>query len=634
MAASIGHTFSPSCMLYQASNEFTRRASIASTDPPKISAQYFYCSALPIDDPLSPVPPPSSNPANKSSKVPPRPFSVHDSIALEDAWLKLQKPVRSKKDAPGSKLNTTNVSPKNQEHIAQMVRDAHEKQVLEPGTTNSQGFEALDATPENTNDMINRAIGNPTHPAGLGREHRLASPDLTLCDDPWHIPFDETMPVSSEEIGNDEFESGIVKKKRSWSPFRRRDELKKPKERDDAVPTGSPSPGKQNGGEVNFSSSLSGRDTSGTPFLRIPSRGRGSRSRPRSRSPDPPHSTAELRQADGSQSPEDYHPKKSSSLRPTFPRSSSTHSSDDEDGSRLDNGSRRHSSRRKQPKIQVPEEAYVAVGMLRLHVVHMPSLKMGPIYWDPVHDVSSVIRGTWFFKDSMMPVESDLANRIEEGYEYIRPWTPAYIEELDSCMKVGPEAELKLIHKLGSDGPTADQTRPATGKSRRSLLGTATTELGPEGQRRQQAMVVAEMTENKAAGVLDGFTSSHKELADASIIYANDRDAQILRISQIPSVSRGRKPLGNIRKGKAVGIPVVRGFDMKAWQKLHPPTKEAAAVVQAKKVAQEIKKAGTISPVEPMSCVACESADERPKPTDLVLVIHGWVTTVSIRALV
>lgn len=230
-----------------------------------------------------------------------------------------------------------------------------------------------------------------------------------------------------------------------------------------------------------------------------------------------------------------------------------------------------------------------------------------------------------------MPIESDLANRIEEGYEYIRPWTPAYAEELDSCMEVGPEAELKLTHKLWPDTPPVDQTRPATGKSGRSLLETATTELGPEEQRLQQAIVVAEMTENKAAGVLDGFTSSHKELADASIIYANGRDAQILRTRQIPSVSRGRKPLGSIRKGKAVGIPVVRGFDMKAWEKQHPPTKKAAAVVQAKKVAQEIKKAGTISPMQPMSCIACESADERPKPTDLVLVIHGWVPTVSMR---
>lgn len=225
-----------------------------------------------------------------------------------------------------------------------------------------------------------------------------------------------------------------------------------------------------------------------------------------------------------------------------------------------------------------------------------------------------------------MPIESELANRIEEGYEYIRPWTPEYVEELNSCMEVGPEAELKVLHKLWQDPSLADPSRPNTGESSRSLLTTATTELGSKEQRLQQAMVVAEMTENKAAGVLDGFTSSHKELADASIIYANGRDAQILRANQIPSVSRGRKPLGNIRKGKAVGIRVVRGFDMKAWEILHPPTKKAAAVVQAKKMAQEIKKAGTISPVEPISCIACESADERPKPTDLVLVIHGWVS--------
>lgn len=370
MAASIGHTFSPSCMLHQASNEFTRRASTATTDPPKISAQYFYCSDLPIDDPLSPVPPPSNNPANKSSRVPPRPFSVHDNIALEDVWLKLQKPVRSKKDVPGSKLNTTNVTPRKQEHIAQIIKDAHEKQTLEPGKTNSQGFEALEAMPENRNDMINRAIGNSTHPAGLGKEHRPASPDLTLCDDPEHVPFDETMPVSAEEIGNDEFESGIVRKKRSWSPFRRRDKLEKPRERDDAVPNEPSSPGTQNAGEVISSSSFPGRDTSGTPFLRIPSRIR--RSRSRQRSPE----ALNLGQTDGAQSPDNHYPKKSSPLRPTFQRSSSSHSSDDENGSSLDTASGTRSWSRKQPKFQVPEEARVAVGMLRLHVVHMPSLKV------------------------------------------------------------------------------------------------------------------------------------------------------------------------------------------------------------------------------------------------------------------
>ena len=377
MAPSAGHTFTSTCMLHQASNEFTRRASVASTDAPKISAQYFYCSALPIDDPLSPVPPPSSNPANKSSKVPPRPFSVHDNIALEQAWLKLQKPVRSKKDAPDSKFNTTNVSPRNQEHIAHIIRDAHEKQIPAPGKTNSQGFEALEIMPENRSDMISKAIGIAPHPPGLGKEHRLVSSDLTLCDDPEHIPFDDAMPISSEEIGNDEFESGIVKKRRSWSPFHRRERVEKPKEREDTVPTESSAFGTQNAGEVNLGSSLSGQDTSGTPFLRIPSRIRRSRSRQRSCVPESAQPVTELGQADGAQSPGDYHPKTSSPLRPAFHTSSSSDSNDEEGGSRLGTGPRRHSLRPKKPKFQEPKVASVAVGMLRLHMVHMPNLKVG-----------------------------------------------------------------------------------------------------------------------------------------------------------------------------------------------------------------------------------------------------------------
>lgn len=378
MAASIGHTYTSSCMLHQASNEFTRRASVASNDPPPISVQYFYSSNLPIDDPLSPVPPPSSNPANKSSKVPPRPFSVHDNIALEDAWLKLHKPVRSKTDASGSGSNTSIVSPRNTGHKEQITRDTHEKQLLEPVKTNSQGFEALEPMPENRNDMINKLIGNTTHPAGLGKEHRPASPDLTLCDDPEHIPFDETMPISSEELDNEDFESGIVKRKRSWSPFRRREKVEKPKERDGAVQREPPSSGTPKAGEVNFSSSLPGRDTSGTPFLRIPSRIRRPRSRQRSRSLDSPQSAAELGQADGVQSPGDYHPKSSSPLRSAFQRSSSSLSSDGgEGGSSLGSDSRRHSLRPRQPKIQVRQDVHVAVGMLRLHVVEMPRLRVG-----------------------------------------------------------------------------------------------------------------------------------------------------------------------------------------------------------------------------------------------------------------
>lgn len=369
--ASTGHTYGPSCLLQTASNAFIRRASEASVDPPKIAAQFFYCNTQPIDDPLSPVPPPSNNPAAKASKVPPRPFSVHDNLALEAAWLKLQKAVPSKKEAPGSKFNTSNVSKKNQEHINDIIKHAHEKEVPDPGKTNSAGFEAIDMKPESRSDAIGVAIGNPTTAPGLGKEHRAADQDLTLCDDPKYIPFDETMPVSSEEIGNDEFESGIVKKRRSWSPFGRKEKSIKPKDTREGDDNQTPSP-KAN--VVSLGSSPLERDTSGTPFLRIPSRMR--RSRSPSRSPElKPES--DFAQGDGAQGGENYRPKHSSPLRPMLGRSSSSESGD-EDGlvASSRSGSLRRKEKKSKRKTQQLREEQVAVGLARLHVVRMPSLKV------------------------------------------------------------------------------------------------------------------------------------------------------------------------------------------------------------------------------------------------------------------
>ena len=370
----MGHTFSPTCMLHQASNEFTRRASVASTDPPPISVQYFYCSNLPIDDPLAAIPPISSNPTNSVAKNRPKPFSVHDNIALEDSWLRLQERVRSKNNAPGAKISGPGASPISHEQILRVIKDSQEKEMREAGQTNSRGFEALEPMPETRSDMIGKAVGNPQHPPGLGTEHRPSSPDMTLSDEPKYIPFDDTMPVTSEEIENDEFESGTVKKKRSWSPFRHREKVEKSNERGGTGQPTPPSPVTPNAGDVNLSSSVPGRDTSGTPFLRIASRLR----RSRSRSPESLPSAPALGQADGIQSPQDYQPKTSSPLRPVLHRSSSSHSFEDEDaGPTLGTSSRRHSMRPKSPMVQVPKETSVAVGMFRIHVVRMPSMKVG-----------------------------------------------------------------------------------------------------------------------------------------------------------------------------------------------------------------------------------------------------------------
>lgn len=249
---------------------------------------------------------------------------------------------------------------------------------------------------------------------------------------------------------------------------------------------------------------------------------------------------------------------------------------------------------------------------------------MGPIYWDPIHDVCSVVRGTWFYKDTMMPVETVVANQIEEGYEYMKPWTSTYVDELNSCLEIGAEAELKVAYRLWPVEDSSSDVRPETAKAKMSLLQTATRKLQPEEQTRKHAIIAADKAENRAAGVLDGSDDPIRLYAKSSLIYANARDAQILRPSQLPSVARGRRPLGAIRKGRAVGIPVVRGFDYKAWEKLHPSLKRVMTTVKAREGMDAVWTGTSISERN-KSCVACSAEEERPKATDLVLVIHGQV---------
>ena len=82
-------------------------------------------------------------------------------------------------------------------------------------------------------------------------------PHLTICDNPDHIPFDHAMPVGTDEIGNEEFESGMSRRHRS--PFRKRE---KP----------SRSSLKRKSKENIYGASPSERDTTGTPFLRVSER--------------------------------------------------------------------------------------------------------------------------------------------------------------------------------------------------------------------------------------------------------------------------------------------------------------------------------------------------------------------------
>ena len=84
----------------------------------------------------------------------------------------------------------------------------------------------------------------------------------------------------------------------------------------------------------------------------------------------------------------------------------------------------------------------------------------------------------------------------------------------------------------------------------------------------------------------------------------------------------GRKPLASIRKGRAIGIPVVRGFDQKAWDKVNPPSKRQQSAAKAREVAEAMRTASAAG-IRRKSCGACLSEIVRPRVTDLVLVIHG-----------
>ena len=95
--------------------------------------------------------------------------------------------------------------------------------------------------------------------------------------------------------------------------------------------------------------------------------------------------------------------------------------------------------------------ADIPVGISRLHLVKLPALQMQPIYWSPINDVATVTRGTWFYKDSMCPVEPAVANQLEMGYRELRPWSQTWNDELNSAMEVGAAGEEKIAHRLWPD---------------------------------------------------------------------------------------------------------------------------------------------------------------------------------------
>ncbi|RMX79795.1 hypothetical protein D0869_08041 [Hortaea werneckii] len=509
-----------------AANQYIKQVLHHPEAPPAIEARFFYTSPLPIDDPLSPVPPPTG--AKAPLNQPPKPFSDYDNRALDKAWHDLRR------------------------KILKYNEEQSEKSVSREGSRSRAGS---GATPSRLVRRGSRRgsgsnLGTTRKPTA-----RAAASSLSHVDG----------PPDTHDI------DGSLEEHHVASEYA-------------AVP-----------------------DTTGTPFIRAPSGKRLSDLK----GVDEPKTRPKVQTHD------------------TYAWDDSSHLVE-------------HSPvPEKRSKDESPK-ARVAVGASRLHQVEMPELLMQPIYWAPVHDTAQVVRGTWFYQDTMLPVETNVANMLEAGYVDLRVWTETWKDELNSAVDVGSEGEMKIVHKLWPE-KVAKSAAELRLESRQgppyhdNLMRTATSNISqgepetPEQLRERAVEAACDIVDistgpggadNKAAGKSTyGRGGPPRNYAPFGVIYANEREARLLKPNLLPSAYYGRRPLANyIRKGHKLGVPVVRGFDQAAWDKLYP-TKQTR---KAEKAAQGLATAASGAPPSDRRKSDSElAASERPKVSDLILVVHG-----------
>ncbi|KAK3946235.1 phospholipase DDHD1 [Diplogelasinospora grovesii] len=264
----------------------------------------------------------------------------------------------------------------------------------------------------------------------------------------------------------------------------------------------------------------------------------------------------------------------------------------------------------------------IPVGISRLHMVSLPVLQMKPIYWSPVNDISMALRATWFYRDSMTPVEAAVANQLEAGYRELRPWTETWADELRSALDVGPLGEEKVAHRLWPD-PTDKRMKAKETKDG----------LAPEPPISSDPFCAARCFRGEAAaeGTLEPVHPEQeasppppeaKTYSNFHVIYKDNSAAFLLKPSLAPSAYYGRKPISKIMRGLTIGIPVVRGFDWAAWERIHEKkghTRDRSFAGMQEAILREARQQAE----QGEYCPGCRMEMGRGQVTDLVMVIHG-----------
>ncbi|KAJ6788555.1 hypothetical protein PWT90_06192 [Aphanocladium album] len=608
---------------------------------PPIKAQFFYSSSIPIDDPLSA----SSNTATndfKKYKELLRPFGRGDNNALETAWLSLStaenrtrhealrfgKPKGeplAKKDEDSREEIVQRLAKKHarihvgagrgQDISMRAATDQDEVQEAQEELCCSKLLEEITYELEKTTCSLARSVDPTFSPEAIAKDtaeivlrrqlgqddgqRHSGSPlqiDVSKQNLTDTITGSNSLPSTPKQIrfgtaaGGDNTQSN----RSSWAGIEAKSRLRSNSQLSDRSNRMNETP----------RNSIPRDGITGQPFARV------NDAAPR---PDPvnsPLSHGEAPTADSSVP--------QTQIKPQTPPSKQKEETKTHDLAQPTAAK----SKREQLKT-----AQVTVGISRLHMVDLPALQMKPIYWSPVNDIAVVTRATWFYRqvtvyiscrfsrfpsltvgrDTMLPVSTAVANQLEAGYQELRPWTDTWIEELECALEVGAAGEEKVAHQLWPK-----HHRPVGGLNSKDPEPTISSDL----------FCAARCFRGDAAanGSIHGLKIEkqlpNRPFASYQVIYKDRRTAFLLKPNLAPSSYHSRRPVAKILRGFTVGLPVVRGFDRRSWNRRHIPKKAAAT-------AEEVTAVDTQEEEIPTDCPACTAEKDRGQITDLVLVAHG-----------
>ncbi|TRX92799.1 hypothetical protein FHL15_006205 [Xylaria flabelliformis] len=598
------HNFGSRCRLAPVSNPFSAAEGI-----PPATAQFFYASPVPIDDPLSAIAAPNDP---RSLRAALQPFSPGDNNALEAAWLSLatDQYSRNHDHAHRRRSPSPSLAKANAAKLATIAHDLAVKHTEKHAREGSkrESIPAFDGSVQAPDDAaplccpellvdVGLALRNSFCAMARRRQHVL-DPEAVA-----QTVVAEMQTMRTESIGAS---AGRGRSNTATSmplghlageqvELRRGSlslahDIPEPSSLEQTRGTRIQShivgqfPTEHKPVTVPAKSSLADDGISGKPFIRVGTPETTTFSQPSSLSktvPQPPTPTqAEEQRA----------------RLPSIEKASSSYPQDKQDGK---------------------SSVDVLVGVSRLHEVALPALQMKPIYWSPVNDIATVLRATWFYRDDMRPIDPSVANQLEAGYRELKPHTETWKDELRCAVEVGPLGEEKVSH------PLWPKQHNSSGKKGEDIIDPLLSSDPFCAARCFHGEAAAEGTLLPSANE-DNSTPLHtqRKFEQYHVIYKDEKNAFLLKPSLKPSAYYGRRPVAKIVRGMTIGIPVVRGFDYEVWKSKHQKKRTQQQIVSQRNLSSPNSHDNNRNNRNE-TCLACKAEKDRSQVTDLVFVVHG-----------